>query len=96
MKNKARPEGSIAEAYIVNESMTFCSMYLRNIETKFNRDRHFEVEFEDEQNVDKLSIFSQKACPFGGKSLIEIHGHDLEVAHWYILNNCEELQPYLR
>ena len=58
VKNKARPEGSIAKAYIVNESMTFCSIYLRNIETKFNRDRHFKVKFEDEQNVDKLSIFS--------------------------------------
>ena len=26
--NKARPEGSIVEAYVVNESLTFCSMYL--------------------------------------------------------------------
>ena len=60
MKNKARPEGSIAKAYIVNESMTFWSMYLRNIETKFNRDRHSEIEFEDEQNVDKLSIFHKR------------------------------------
>ncbi|KAK3206791.1 hypothetical protein Dsin_020837 [Dipteronia sinensis] len=37
VKNKARPEGSIAEAYIVNESLTFCSIYLDSIETKFNR-----------------------------------------------------------
>ena len=56
-ENEARLKGSIAEAYIVNESMTFCPMHLRNIETKFNRDRHFEVEFKDEKNVDKLSFF---------------------------------------
>ena len=28
VRNKAHPEGSIAEAYVVNESLTFCSMYL--------------------------------------------------------------------
>ena len=37
VKNYARPEGSIVEAYIVNEALTFCSMYLSGIETKFNR-----------------------------------------------------------
>ncbi|KAH7576566.1 hypothetical protein JRO89_XS01G0110900 [Xanthoceras sorbifolium] len=37
VKNKARSKGSIAEAYIVNESLTFCSMYLHSIETQFNR-----------------------------------------------------------
>ena len=37
VKNKARPEGSIAEGYIVNECLTFYSMYLHGIETKFNR-----------------------------------------------------------
>ena len=67
MKNKASPKGSIVEAYIINEFMTFCSMYLPNIETKFNLDRHFEVEFEDEQNVDKLSIFFSKGLPIWRK-----------------------------
>ena len=33
----ARPEGLIAETYIVNETLTFCSMYLSGIETRFNR-----------------------------------------------------------
>ena len=37
IRNLARPEGSIAEANIVNEALTFCSMYLNGIETKFNR-----------------------------------------------------------
>ena len=36
VRNKAYPEGSIVEAYIVNESLTFCSQYLLGIETKFN------------------------------------------------------------
>ena len=31
VRNKARPKGSIAEVYIVNESLTFCSIYLRGM-----------------------------------------------------------------
>lgn len=31
------PEGSIAEGYLAEESMTFCSRYLNNVETKLNR-----------------------------------------------------------
>lgn len=37
VRNKARPEGSIAEGYVVDEALTFCSMYFNNVETKFNR-----------------------------------------------------------
>ncbi|GKA70838.1 hypothetical protein Tco_0776977 [Tanacetum coccineum] len=33
----ARPEGCIAEAYIAEEALTFCSHYLRNVPTRFNR-----------------------------------------------------------
>ena len=34
VKNRARLEGSIVEAYIVNEALTFCLMYLSGIKTK--------------------------------------------------------------
>ncbi|KAM0002938.1 hypothetical protein Hdeb2414_s0306g00862151 [Helianthus debilis subsp. tardiflorus] len=35
--NKAKPEGSIAEGYVVEEAITFCSHYLRGVESKFER-----------------------------------------------------------
>ncbi|KAM6567672.1 hypothetical protein CsatA_026800 [Cannabis sativa] len=35
--NKARPEGSIAESYVIDEALTFCSMYFKGVETRFNR-----------------------------------------------------------
>ncbi|XXG72632.1 hypothetical protein AAC387_Pa07g1687 [Persea americana] len=38
VRNRAQPEGSIVEAYIVKECLTFCSMYLQGVETVFNRD----------------------------------------------------------
>ena len=37
VRNRARPEASIAEAYIVRELLTFMSMYLTQIDTKFNQ-----------------------------------------------------------
>ncbi|XP_060974099.1 uncharacterized protein LOC133039266 [Cannabis sativa] len=36
VRNRARPEGSIAESFVVNEAVTFCSMYFREVETRFN------------------------------------------------------------
>jgi hypothetical protein len=37
VRNKAKPEGSIAEGYVADEALTFCSMYLEGMHTKFNR-----------------------------------------------------------
>ncbi|KAA0035027.1 hypothetical protein E5676_scaffold155G00610 [Cucumis melo var. makuwa] len=49
VRNKARLEGSITEAYVMNESSTFCSRYLRGIETRFTRDeRNDDTIVEDE------------------------------------------------
>ncbi|XP_023753719.2 uncharacterized protein LOC111902075 [Lactuca sativa] len=33
VRNKARPEGSIAEGYVAEEALSFCSMYLEDVET---------------------------------------------------------------
>jgi hypothetical protein len=37
IRNKARPEGSVAEAYTVHECMTQCSTYFSDIITRFTR-----------------------------------------------------------
>ena len=37
VRNNTRPEGSMAEAYITNECLTFCYRYLDDIVTRFNR-----------------------------------------------------------
>ncbi|XP_042964595.1 uncharacterized protein LOC122298807 [Carya illinoinensis] len=59
VKNKACPEGSIVEAYIHIECLTFCSMYLQDIETKFTRtDRN--IDGGDTENIDGFKIFNQK------------------------------------
>ncbi|XP_042950337.1 uncharacterized protein LOC122282453 [Carya illinoinensis] len=59
VRNKARPEGSIAEAYVHVECLTFCSMYLNDIETRYKRvERNADIP--DQLNDEFFSVFSQK------------------------------------
>nr|GMC99766.1 uncharacterized protein LOC109190818 [Ipomoea batatas] len=39
VRNRTNPESSIAEGYIAEECLTFCSRYLDGVETRFNRSR---------------------------------------------------------
>ncbi|KAA0047934.1 CACTA en-spm transposon protein [Cucumis melo var. makuwa] len=55
VRNKARLERSIVEVYVMNESSTFCSRYLRGIETRFTRDgRNDDTIVEDESRLLEL------------------------------------------
>ena len=36
VRNRARPEGLIVEAYIADECLIFCSKYMDNVETRFS------------------------------------------------------------
>ncbi|KAH0655492.1 hypothetical protein KY285_030374 [Solanum tuberosum] len=39
VRNKSQPEGCIAEGHIAEKTLTFCSWYIEDIETRFNRPR---------------------------------------------------------
>ncbi|VVA40734.1 PREDICTED: LOC109704510 isoform, partial [Prunus dulcis] len=87
--NKAKPEGSIIEAWVQYEVLTLCGMYLKDVDTAFNRPQRNNDG--GVRNV-KLSVFAQSARPFGGEAFSE---NDIEVAHWFLLNNCDEIILYL-
>ncbi|KAB2607434.1 hypothetical protein D8674_007151 [Pyrus ussuriensis x Pyrus communis] len=76
-----------------NRSFTFCAMYLEDVETTFNRPQHNN---DGGVKKEKLSVFAQIARPFGdpvnGESFTK---NDMEVAHWFILNNCDNALPCL-
>ncbi|XP_042980213.1 uncharacterized protein LOC122310386 [Carya illinoinensis] len=59
VRNKARPKGSIAEAYVHVECLTFCSMYLNDIETRYQRVER-NVDLPEQSNEEFFSVFSQK------------------------------------
>ncbi|KAK6137042.1 hypothetical protein DH2020_029215 [Rehmannia glutinosa] len=90
VRNKAHPEGSVAEAYIAKECLTFCSMYLRGIETRFNREeRNNDIEIDD-----SLVIFSQRCRPFGATKFVELSEEEFNMPQWFVFQNCEEVEPY--
>ena len=95
VRNKARPEGSIAEGYIVDECLTFCSRFFKDdIETRFhkkdrNQDNH------RKPGPDELDIFSDGAKGFG-KSILKLFEKEFDKMVWYVLNNCEKAESYIK
>lgn len=94
VKNRARPEGSIAETYIDNECMNFCSMYFENVETRFNRqERNYDV-VQGQQRAG-LYVFAQNVRPLGAATHDYIGVTELAKARMYVLNNSPEINDYL-
>ena len=93
VQNKAHPEGCIAERYIDNECLAFCSMYLNDVDIVFNK-----VERNNEMmdNSGDISVFSCKGCPLGSLQKCEISDIELEKIHTYILNNCQEMEELIK
>ena len=76
VRNRARPKGSIAEAYMVNECLTWCSLYLDRLEMVFTR---------PERNVDhvtddEVSIFKNKVGIIGQPSYINLSKEEFAAA----------------
>ena len=67
---------------------------LLQIETRFNReDRNADGSSNKEEHV--LDIFSKSVRPFKGE-YDAILKKDFDMAQWYVLNNCEEAEPFLQ
>ena len=102
VRNKSHPKGSIAEAYLVEECLTFCSCYLHEgVQTRFNRrprntDEVDHIEMETSNSFPDL--FPNKGCPLGGKKgdPFMLDEKSRRQVHGYILNNCDEVQDYIR
>ena len=94
VRNKARPEGSIAEGYIDNECLLFCSLYYSEMDTIWNKpDRNYDVGDSIENTV---SVFQPKFRCLGRAFRDELSTPDWEKIRWYVLNNCVEVHPFLR
>lgn len=93
MRNKARPEGSIAESYIDGECLSFCSMYLEGIETKFNREER-NYDGGQGQSCEGLHVFGQIVRPLGSGSYEILDIVEYNKIRYYVLNNSEEIASY--
>ncbi|XP_024314555.1 uncharacterized protein LOC100825808 [Brachypodium distachyon] len=93
VRNKAAPEGSIAEGYISEECLTFCSRFFDDVSTEENRpDRQIR------------SAVSEPPCGLTVFGSIDYNrAHDLDtVSHsvlqrmrQYILSNREKVTPWI-
>ena len=86
VRNRARPEGSITEAYIATKALTSCSKYSETVD-------HLIKEV-DEDNPG-LNVFDY-SVRVTGKSRQEDKPKDLDKMVWYVLNNCPEILPYIK
>ncbi|CAI9276537.1 unnamed protein product [Lactuca saligna] len=69
IKNKVRPESSIAEGYVADEALTFCSMYLEGMQTKFNcADKNDDLGLSER----KFYAFSSQCLTVATKKIVEL------------------------
>ncbi|GKA85869.1 hypothetical protein Tco_0807523 [Tanacetum coccineum] len=91
VRNKAKPEGSIAKGYVAEEALTFSSHYFRDVTTKFNR---------PDRNVDcppptcQFQVFKSLCKSIGLRSVIRIDHQELKKVIWYVLHNSPEIDTY--
>ncbi|KAJ9538742.1 hypothetical protein OSB04_031475 [Centaurea solstitialis] len=92
VKYKARPKGSITEGYVAEEALTFYSMYLRDVSTRFNRpDINEDAPFPTRE----LHVF-QSVCTLVSKSVATELNHVLRTkVEWFVLNNSPEIDEYM-
>nr|GMC60688.1 uncharacterized protein LOC109190933 [Ipomoea batatas] len=98
MKNKRYVEGSIADAYMLEESTHFASIYfdddVQSIRTRIGRNLN-------DGGIDPnlpitLSIFNRPGRSMGKRKTRYLSAEEYFAAHQYVLLNCEEVQPILR
>lgn len=92
VRNKAQPEANIAEAYLADECVVFCSRYLESNNLLHNHGtRHKET---PNLEFPSLAMFPQVGRPTKGCQVVTLDNKTLAQAHRYIISNCSELQPY--
>lgn len=96
VRNKRYPEGSIAEGYLAEECMTFCSRYLEGVETRFNRPARNVECFQDELVGNYL--FRTAGRPIGKVDIVDLDERSWAQAHRYVLfhhDAVEDLRTYV-
>ncbi|KAG8372858.1 hypothetical protein BUALT_Bualt12G0110700 [Buddleja alternifolia] len=92
--NKAFPEGSMAEGYIAEECLTFCSMYLNDIETQFSKaERNYERRKDRSQQ--NLSVFCENSRLVGKGIYAYLDEKSCKQVHAYVLKNCDEVLTFI-
>ncbi|XP_077224998.1 uncharacterized protein LOC143858225 [Tasmannia lanceolata] len=94
VRNRSRPEGSIAEGYLAEECMTFCSRYFEGVESKLNRPVRNDEDIPSEIE-EGFTIFSVAGRPIGNAKTCALDQVIVDQAHRYVLFNCPVVEPFI-
>ncbi|XP_056850720.1 uncharacterized protein LOC130500043 [Raphanus sativus] len=86
VRNTARPEGCIAESYLADECMKFCSAFLKtttNVEEKADRN----TEYESHSILEGRPISAARSFQFSDT--------ELKIAHLAVIQNTAMVDPYV-
>lgn len=70
-------------------------MYLQEIETRFNREERNYDGGDRKQDVG-VQVFTQNVRTFGASKRVTLDLKDWNKAHFYVLNNSEEILQYIK
>ncbi|XP_058741699.1 uncharacterized protein LOC131614087 [Vicia villosa] len=95
VRNKAQPEGSIAEGYLAEEVLTFFSQYIDGIETRINRPTRVDYYPGERDLSHTSSIFPSMGRGVRAFSTFDLSTMEKTQAHRYVSLNCLEVKPYI-
>ena len=82
VRNRARPEGCIAESYLADECVRFCSTFIKDTINVCNHEARNDS--------------SSQGRPISARKLVSLNDEDLVNAHRYVLFNSPLVEPYLQ
>lgn len=90
VRNRNRPEGCMAENYIAEEAVEFCSEFLAGLDA---------IGVPTSRNAttkkkEKDHTISQ-GRPIGGLNVVDVDSKSLDEAHRYVLENTDDVLPYI-
>ncbi|XP_074298325.1 uncharacterized protein LOC141629182 [Silene latifolia] len=91
VRNKSQPEGSIAEGYILEETITFCSRYLEGVETTYNRSKRNDDVIQDMD----CYLYQSGGRVIGVIEKVRLDDKSLKQAHRYVLLHSDEMKVVL-
>jgi hypothetical protein len=92
VKNRAHPEGSIAEGYRMDECLTFCSRFIEGT-TRFTRPSR---NLGPSDEIAYMYLFATTGEPIGKRTGVNLDKQLLVQAHRYVLRHCDELEDICR
>jgi hypothetical protein len=92
LRNRARPEGSIAKAYLESEMLAF-SEFMDDVKTRYNQDNNMS---HDGIAPGETFIFMHGVKPIGQIRVKDIKDKaKINKSAWYVLNNYNKVGPYV-